>query len=303
MPRHNGESPAQINRLRTALAIGRQQRTQWPELAHALVAAKGEKCAGIRPVLALGVITAPSNTMRRRRIRQARDILFTRGERCAVSITFLLGQASMFTSAERFLIDSERKQHDDLLLLRAHDGAAASAAAHGGRAVAEKALAWFIHNANRTAGADYVAKVDDDSMVNLPRLVGELRAVTSSAPRPEQAHFGVHLYRLWDWAKHARGTPNAACGRHDDNGPPKRVRGMLTKMSESLATGGSCAGSMGPYPFLDGSFEVLGKGLLRDIFGSPRVRLFASSEFERAHAPYWSHEDAGHTSAEVNPLD
>ena len=49
----------------------------------------------------------------------------------------------------------------------------------------------------------FVAKVDDDTLVNLPRLVGELRALSAApgARWPERAHFGVHLYRLWDWAK------------------------------------------------------------------------------------------------------
>ena len=65
---------------------------------------------------------------------------------------------------ERVVVD----QHDD---------------AHGGRAVAEKALAWFIHSANRTR-ADFVAKVDDDSMVSLPRLVSELRAVSARMETP-----------------------------------------------------------------------------------------------------------------------
>ena len=50
---------------------------------------------------------------------------------------------------------------------------------------------------------------------------------------------------------------------------------------------------MGPYAFLDGSFEVLGRGVLRDVFASARVRRFARVEFSRRAPPYWSHEDAG----------
>ena len=196
----------------------------------------------------------------------------------------------MFTAKERAAITAEQQKHDDLLLLRAHDGVAASAAAHGGRAVAEKALAWYIHSATHTR-ADYVAKVDDDSMVNLPRLVAELRAVTATAPRPEHAHFGVHVYRVWNWGRQAK-VPNAACGEHSDNGPPAG-RGVLRQMNASVKEGGKCAGAMGPFPFLDGSFEVLGKGVLTTIFGAARVRAFASTEFERPRPPYWSHEDAG----------
>lgn len=289
------ETPAQINRLRTALAIGRQQRSQWPALRTKLAASANATAATCtRPVLSVGIITAPSNTARRERIRRARDVaLAVLGERghCSVLITFLLGQMSMFTPTERAIIRVEQQRHDDLLLLRAHDGAAASAAFHGGRAVAEKALAWFIHAAQHSR-ADYIAKVDDDSMVNLPRLVSELRAVTASAPRPERAHFGVHLYRLWDWSKQSR-QPNAACGGHEDAGPPHRCDRLLAKLHASVRAGGSCAGAMGPYAFLDGSFEVLGRGALRDVFGAPRVRAFADAEFARARPPFWSHEDAG----------
>lgn len=288
------ETPAQVNRLRTALAIGRQQRSQWAALSSKLAPANATSAACAHPVLSVGIITAPSNIARRERIRRARDVAMAASAehgRCSVLLTFLLGQASMFTPPERALIRVEQQRHDDLLLLRAHDGAAASAAFHGGRAVAEKALAWFIHAAQHS-NAEFVAKVDDDSMVNLPRLVSELRAVRATAPRPERAHFGVHLYRLWDWSKQPH-QPNAACGGHEDAGPPHRCDRLLGKLRASVRPGGSCAGAMGPYAFLDGSFEVLGRAALRDIFGAPRVRAFADAEFTRARAPFWSHEDAG----------
>lgn len=288
--------PENVNRLRTALAIGRQQRAQWPTLALALERARQTPvdCSGSPTILSIGIITAPKNVDRRRQVRHARDVLLSSAERCSVKVTFLMGEASMFTRVERRLVEAERQDHDDILLLHAHDGADASAASHGGRAVAEKALAWYIHSANHS-NADYVAKVDDDSMVSLPRLVGELRAVTASATRPDRAHFGVHLYRIWNWGKQSR-VPNAACGEHSDAGPPaggKQIQRMLTKMAASVLPGGPCAGGMGPYLFLDGSFEVLGRGLLRDVFGSARVRSFAAREFEKPRPPFWTHEDAG----------
>ena len=163
-----------MDRLRLALAIGRQQRATAQPLSEPT-----SSCAGSpRPVVDVGFITAPSNADRRRRIREARDLILARtpAERCAVVITFILGDASLFTTAERRLVSTERRQHNDMVLLRAHDGAAASDPSHGGRAVAEKALAWFIYAANHSR-ADFVAKVDDDSLVNFPRLVGELRAI------------------------------------------------------------------------------------------------------------------------------
>ena len=72
------ESPEHVHRLRTAVAIGREQRSQWPELQRALSAATAKSCAGTHPVVDLGIITAPFNVDRRRRVRRARDVPLTR---------------------------------------------------------------------------------------------------------------------------------------------------------------------------------------------------------------------------------
>lgn len=282
-----------VDRLRLALALGREQRAAWPQHEHALAAYRRLPPCGSSepPLLTIGFMTAPTNIERRQRIRAARDLLLTQGERCAVTLAFVLGDVTMFTAEERRLVQAERARHDDLVLLQAHDGAATSDASHGGRAVAEKAPAWFVHAANASR-ASFVAKVDDDSLVNLVRVVAELRTLMATAPHPERAYFGVHLYRLWNWARYAS-TPNAACGRHSDEGPPRRCEKLLTKMAKAAALGGECAGSLGPYPFLDGSFEVIGRGALVDIFGSARVRRFADDAFNKRRPPFWTHEDAG----------
>ena len=109
------ESPEHVHRLRTAVAIGREQRSQWPELQRALSAATAKSCAGTHPVVDLGIITAPFNVDRRRRVRRARDVLLTRGDACSVVLTFLLGELSMFTAKERAAITAEQQKHDEKL--------------------------------------------------------------------------------------------------------------------------------------------------------------------------------------------
>ena len=115
-------------RLRLALAIGREQRAAAlaaPERARTV-----ESCAGIAPLLSVGVITAPLNVWRRRRIRWARDVVMARADRCAVVLTFILGHPSMLSPAERRVVTSEQRVHKDLVLLDAHDGIGGAVGLH-----------------------------------------------------------------------------------------------------------------------------------------------------------------------------
>ena len=236
----SGDPPHLTERLRFALAIGRQQRAEWPRFADLLAASRDERCDATPPLLEIGVISAPGNVWRRRRIRHARDLMLSVAERCAVVVTFVLGQPAMFAPAERQTMEYERQRHNDLVLLPAHDGSTASDETHGGRAVAEKSLGWFVHACNASA-ASFVAKIDDDTLVNLPRLVVELRALSTSAARPEYAYYGVHVYRLWDWAHQAE-TPDGACGKHAEVGPPNRRASatLLSRLRAELQPRGKC---------------------------------------------------------------
>ena len=63
------EPPRLVERLKLALAIGREQRADFPKTAFAL--GKARPCSGITPTLEVGVMTAPSNVGRRRRMRAA----------------------------------------------------------------------------------------------------------------------------------------------------------------------------------------------------------------------------------------
>ena len=119
-------------------------------------------------------------------------------------------------------------------------------------------------------------------MVNLPRLVAELRAVTATAPRRRTRISACTSTACGTGARARRGA-NAACTSTRTTARPRDAR-VLRQMNASVKEGGKCAGAMGPFPFLDGSFAVLGKGVLTTIFGAARVRAFASAPSSSAAA-------------------
>ena len=65
-----------------------------------------------------------------------------------------------------------------MLFLECFEGSGAGFS-HGGRAVAEKALGWFVHAASHTA-SPHVAKADDDTEPSLPRLAADLEALSGT---------------------------------------------------------------------------------------------------------------------------
>ena len=89
-----------VDRLRLALALGREQRAAWPQHEHALAAYRRLPPCGSSepPLVTIGFVTAPTNIERRQRIRAARDLLLTQGERCAVTLAFVV---AMFTVKEK----------------------------------------------------------------------------------------------------------------------------------------------------------------------------------------------------------
>ena len=212
------EPEERTQRLHLALALGLEvaarNRTMRPVPSRPLVCSEP-------PTLAVGVITAPSNSERRSRLRRARMDLLPGKHQCSATLTFILGKLSMVPTDTRAALATEQAAYGDLIYLQAHEGISLGMS-HGGRAVASKALAWFIHAVTATS-APFLAKLDDDTIPHLPRLVSELLDVQTRAPNPGFTYYGVHVYRLWDWTAAMSGEPNAACGGHGDDGPPGRI--------------------------------------------------------------------------------
>ena len=277
--RQGAEAEDRTHALHLALSLGKQAAAA---VANESTVAAIEFCGG-PPKLAFGVMTAPKNADRRRRMRNARVRLLG-SQQCAATLTFILGSKSMMPTDHRAFLAAEGAKHKDLLYLTAHDGVLPGQS-HGGRAVAEKGLAWFIYAAIHTQ-ARFVGKIDDDTMVHLPRLVADLTAVAAAAPHPEYIYYGVQVYRIWDWSTQAR-DPNAACGGHYEEGPPSRA--SLNKLLRSRVSG-ACQQASGPFPFPDGSLEVMARGVLHSIFGCKRVRDYAEAEYNRPRPPFWTHE-------------
>ena len=280
----DAEDRTQALHLALHLGLQAQNATQRAAPSQAL------ECKTTPPILAVGVMTAPRNEERRDRLRRSRLELL-QDEPCAATLTFVLGKRNMMPADARAALIAEGKAHRDLVYLNAHDGISPGMS-HGGRAVASKALAWYIYAVNATL-APFVAKLDDDTMPHLERLVGEMRAVAASVPTPGFAYYGVMVYRLWDWGAAMAGTPNAACGGHGDDGPPGYAKGTTLYRLKRARSAGNCQRSIGPFPFPDGSLEVVGRRLLTAVFGSRRVHAFAKAAFEKRQPPFWTHEDAG----------
>ena len=91
---------------------------------------------------------------------------------------FSLGSRRLILPAQLAALDAEQLVHGDVLFLECFEGSGAGFS-HGGRAVAEKALGWFVHAASHTA-SPHVAKADDDTELSLPRLAADLEALSGT---------------------------------------------------------------------------------------------------------------------------
>lgn len=153
-------------------------------------------------------------------------------------------------------------------------------AADGNRfAVAEKTLAWYKHAALFFSHAQYIGKMDDDTYPNLRTLLADLRTLNSPV-----LYYGSMQWRLWIQNRLGACGPRGVGGE----GPPRQ--GVLRMQYDALATE-ECANAVGPYPFADGSLEILGQQLLQQMVKSAATVSFIE---QLASTPRrWLHEDVG----------
>ena len=108
----------------------------------------------------------------------------------------------------------EQATHGDIFTVRARD--------YAPYAVAEKTLGWYRAALTLFPNARYVAKTDDDSILNLRTLLADLRALNSA-----DLYYGVLRWRMWQ-------PSNAcACGPRSNEGPPSIARRRSWRLSES----------------------------------------------------------------------
>lgn len=239
------------------------------------------ECASERSVpllLAVGIITAPTHFDRRLWIRQK---LRVSEARCrGITVLFVLGARNKMTRPQRLAIRHEERAHGDIVFVRARDWVP--------HAVAEKSLAWWQFASEKLPPHRWYMKTDDDSLAHLPRLESDLEAMD----RMHRSHYyyGVMTWRAW--------TPfhteaDAACGERGDDGPSMQgPSGRLRRLIAARRPGGECAGAVGPFPFADGSLQILSSDLMFAFVRSPLTSNFSSSHLSREVPPFWTHEDA-----------
>ena len=230
-------------------------------------------------MLAVGIITAPSHFDRRLWIRQK---LRVSDARCrGVRVLFVLGSRNRMSRAHRLAVRHEQRAHDDIVFVEARDWVP--------HAVAEKSLAWWQYaDADPTLRARWYMKTDDDSLAHLPRLEADLRAM--EAMGRSHYYYGVMTWRAWT---PLHSEPDAACGERGDDGPAdRRPSGRLKRLIAARAEGQPCANAIGPFPFADGSLQILSADLMRAVVHSPLATNFSRAHRTRTSPPFWTHEDA-----------
>jgi len=195
--------------------------------------------------LLVGVMTGPAHEERRRAIRRT----WKRWASSRVLVCFILGRRGLKKSQLRTL-DAETLTHRDIIWLP-------NAADEGIPTL--KGYAWWTYAASLLPyscaenGLRYVAKVDDDSFVNLRNLEADVNLLHC---RPN-VYYGHMAYTGYD------PTTWSVCGwSWQDEGDNYRKH--------------SCArtGAHPPFPYINGELELLSAPLVRFIAISPEVREF-----------------------------
>jgi hypothetical protein len=230
-----------------------------------------------RLLLAVGIITAPTHFDRRLWIRQK---LRVSDARCrGIRVLFVLGARNKMSRGQRLAIRHEERAHDDIIFVGARDWVP--------HAVAEKSLAWWQYCAAHLRARWYM-KTDDDSLAHLPRLEADLAAMTAMGR--SHYYYGVMTWRAWTPFHH---EADAACGDRGDDGPSLNgPSGRLKRLIRARAPPGECAGAVGPFPFADGSLQILSADLMFAFVDSALTANFSRTHLSRQTPPYWTHEDA-----------
>lgn len=260
-----------------------------------LIAAPSSVCSPpARLRLLVGIITAPLNRDRRVWIRQK---LRVSEARCrGVRVIFVLGSRRRgVAAADAAALKEEMRNHGDLLTVPARD--------YLPHAVAEKSISWWERAVARRgeAGweADWVAKWDDDSLPSLRRIEADLARM--EAMRRSHYYYGVMTWRAW---RPLSPVPDGVCGARGDDGPTPggagptlqsllaQVGGSGSVAPERGGNPGECTGALGPFPFADGSLQVLSSDLVRAFAASPLAKNFSATLRAKQRPPFWTHEDA-----------
>jgi len=211
--------------------------------------------------LVLGVVSNQRTPATRDWIRQT--YLAEAAKLDGVVLRFVIGRLGL-NPDDRKRIRAERKRHGDVEMIDASDFAEAG----GIFSCIDKLFAWWPHAVRTWPNAAFYAKADDDSLVDVPRLLAMLRR---AAPL-QNVYAGYVQYDSFvtdEW-KHCGWGANPIAAAH--------------------AHRGGCPGggrAEGPFPFVVGAMTAMGADLARWFEGSAYVRDFVrrgrASQKERRH--------------------
>ena len=240
--------------------------------------------AATPPTILAGVITTPSHHDRRHWIRKAA----TTSDLPSLTLRFVIGRLSSLTrechmsTDKALLVVAERRLLADLVVVDVPD-CLRERATH-------KTFKFFEGFVKGRFGAqDWVAKVDDDSLVNWARIITDMVQMTVIAQTAEvHAYFGAMRWRLWVPSK------QTACGHGANGALLKAFREVkASKQSRRYEKGilpcgdfASAGDVTGPFPYADGSFELLSGATARAAFSSAEAHaLLNASVRTRAEDP------------------
>ena len=253
----------------------RQQRRQQRRQRQRIVedgSAAAPPAARSNLLLVLGVISNPRTPHTREWIRKS---YFTSAADAAnagtVLLRFVVGKRGLNTDDERKL-QAEHAAHSDLEYIDASDFAVRG----GIFSCIDKLFAWFPHAAGRWPNARFYAKADDDSYVDVPRLLGMLRPLSSTP----NAYLGYVQYDslITDEWKHCGWSAGPVGAAH------AFTHGCPHDSNRAV----------GPFPFVVGALTVLGGDLAQWMRGSEYIRsLVASGRASQSHPV--KHWDCGYS--------
>ena len=265
---HN-EAAAEQKRARKERRNRRQEKK-------AVEQAKAE--ATIRPqatkrLLVLGIISNPRTPHVREWIRNTYITSASQAQADGkVLLRFVMGRRGL-NEADQRKVHAENSTHHDIEPIDASDFAVRG----GIFSCIDKLFAWFPHAAQAYPGARFYAKADDDSYVDIKRLLGllgPLSHVTNAyLGYVQYDSFIVDEWKHCGWSSGPVGAAQAHRSCPHKNGPTQ---------------------SYGPFPFVVGALTVLGNDLANYMVKSTWIRkLVAEGRESQNHAV--KHWDCGYS--------
>lgn len=180
-------------------------------------------------------------------------------------------QGQISTLPELQALQLEAATFGDLLLLNG------SAEIDSGGTSGLKTLPWWQHAVTQLPRAEWLAKADDDTLINLPQLFARLPASPAPTALLGTIKWACYSARRY---KHERSAPRLACGR--------------TKFAQSRHPGepeGLAATYEGPYAFALGWFYAIPRALGLRLAGCPYANRFHHSALSATSEPFFRKED------------